>query len=87
MSKVAHFVNISPAQCRAARALLNWSQDQLEVSAKVARKTIADFEREVRQPYDRTLAAIQTALETAGVEFTAENGGGPGVRLRKDVAS
>jgi hypothetical protein len=62
---------------------LNWSQDELEDAAKVARKTIADFEREVRQPYPRTLAAIRAALEAAGVEFIAENGGGLGVRLKK----
>jgi hypothetical protein len=57
----------------------------LEASAKVARKTIADFEREARQPYDRTLAAIRAALEAAGVEFIAENGGGAGVRLKKSL--
>jgi len=76
-------VAITPAQCRAARALLNWSQDQLEASARVARKTIADFEREARQPYERTLAAMQAALEAAGVVFIEQNGGGPGVRLRQ----
>lgn len=79
-------MELTPAQCRAARALLNWSQDQLEASAKVARKTIADFEREARQPYDRTLTALRAALEAAGVEFIAENGGGAGVRLRKGNA-
>lgn len=83
MSKVAQIVPISPAQCRAARALLNWSQDQLETTARVARKTIVDFEREARKPYDRTLEALQSALEAAGVEFIEENGGGPGVRLRR----
>lgn len=76
-------MDLTPAQCRAARALVNWSQDQLEASAKVARKTIADFEREVRQPYPRTLEALRAALEAAGVEFIPENGGGAGVRLRK----
>lgn len=49
----------------------------------MAKKTIADFEREARTPYDRTLAAIRAALEAAGVEFIPENGGGPGVRLRE----
>jgi len=34
-------------------------------------------------PYPRTIAAIRAALESAGVEFIAENGGGAGVRLRK----
>jgi hypothetical protein len=27
--------------------------------------------------------AVRRALESAGVEFIEENGGGPGVRLRK----
>ncbi|WP_080986728.1 helix-turn-helix domain-containing protein [Acetobacter pasteurianus] len=76
-------MEITPPQCRAARALLNWSQNQLEEAARVAKKTIADFEREARTPYPRTLSAIRTALETAGVEFIEENGGGAGVRLRR----
>jgi len=46
-------------------------------------KTIADFERGARSPYPRTLEAVQSALEKAGIEFIAENGGGAGVRLRK----
>jgi len=74
---------MTPAQCRAARALLSWSQTDLELTAKVARKTIADFEVGSRTPYNATLAAIRNALEAAGVEFIAENGGGPGVRLSK----
>jgi transcriptional regulator with XRE-family HTH domain len=74
-------VELTPAQCRAARALVNWSQSDLETAAKVAKKTIADFERELRQPYPRTVDAIRAALEAAGVEFT--NGEAPGVRLRK----
>jgi hypothetical protein len=43
--------------------------------------TIARFERgeELRE---RTIAAIRAALEAAGVEFIAENGGGPGMRLK-----
>ncbi len=73
---------ISPAQCRSARATLEWSQDQLEVASKVSRKTIADFERGIRKPYGRTMDAIKDALEQAGVEFIPENGGGAGVRLR-----
>ena len=30
-----------------------------------------------------TVDRLRTALEQAGVEFIEENGGGPGVRLRK----
>lgn len=70
-------------QCRGARAMLNLSQDQLAAAAGVARATVADFERGSRRPVPNNLAAIQRALEAAGVEFIAENGGGPGVRLRK----
>ncbi len=73
---------LSSAQCRAARALLNWSQNDLETAASVAKKTIADLERGSRQPYPRTLDALQAALEGAGIEFIPENGGGAGVRLK-----
>jgi transcriptional regulator with XRE-family HTH domain len=75
--------DLSPPQCRAARALLGWSQDDLEDASEVAKKTIADFERGARSPYTRTLADLRRALEAAGIEFIAENGGGAGVRLRK----
>jgi len=52
-------------------------------ASSVAKATIANFEAGKRSPYARTLADIRLALETAGVEFIAENGGGAGVRLRK----
>ena len=74
--------DISPAQCRAARSLLSWRQDELETASGVTKKTIADFERGARTPRTTTLLAIQSALEKAGVEFIKGNGGGPGVRLR-----
>jgi transcriptional regulator with XRE-family HTH domain len=74
---------LSAAQCRAGRALVKLTQNDLSAAAKVAKKTITDFEIEGRTPYPRTLEALQAALEAAGVEFIAENGGGAGVRLRK----
>ena len=74
---------LDAAQCRAARALLVWSQDKLARESKVAKTTIADFERYRHTPYDRTLRDLQEALEAGGVEFIPENGGGAGVRLRK----
>ena len=74
-----------PAQCRAARAMLGWSQQDLCDRAKVARKTLADFEGGKSTPYPRTLDDIQQALEEAGVEFIPENGGGAGVRLKKET--
>jgi transcriptional regulator with XRE-family HTH domain len=70
-----------PEQCRAGRALLNWSQEELAKHARVAKQTLADFERGARSPYLRTLADIRAALEAAGVEFI--NGEAPGVRLRQ----
>jgi DNA-binding XRE family transcriptional regulator len=84
-------MDITREQCRAARALLGWTQDQLEAAtenggAKVAKKTIADFEVGKRAPYTRTLLDIRRALEGAGVIFIAENGDGPGVRLVKQKA-
>jgi transcriptional regulator with XRE-family HTH domain len=74
---------ITAAQCRAARALIRWSQDQLAEASQVGVAAIRVFETEQSSPRRVTLAAIRTALESAGVEFIAENGGGPGVRLRK----
>ena len=74
---------ITPAQSRAARGLLDWSQQRLADGATLGLSTIRDFEKGRRIPYPNNLTAIRTALESAGVEFIAENGGGPGVRLRK----
>jgi transcriptional regulator with XRE-family HTH domain len=79
MTKIA--AEFRPEHCRAARALLNWSQAELAQRARVAKQTLADFERGARSPYPRTLADIRAALEAEGIEFT--NGDGPGVRLRK----
>jgi transcriptional regulator with XRE-family HTH domain len=74
---------ITAAQCRAARGLLGWSQDQLAAASRVAKATIANFELGKRSPYHRTLNDLIAALEAAGVQFIAENGEGPGVRLRR----
>lgn len=77
---------MSAAQCRAARALLDWSQDHLAQSASVARATIADFERGLRLDLMRqNMTALTMTLEAGGVEFlpASDGGAGPGVRLRK----
>jgi len=75
---------MTPAQCRAARALISLSQEALASASGVAKRTIANFEGGTAQPYPRTIAALRTTLEAGGVMFIEENGGGPGVRLRKD---
>ena len=72
---------MSPEQCRAARAWLGWSQQELADRAKVGLSTLRDFEARRRKPIANNLAAIKSALEAAGIEFT--NGDVPGVRLRK----
>jgi predicted transcriptional regulator len=65
-----------------ARAALRLGVRDLGKLAGVAPATIARLERG-EGCYARTIAAVRVALERAGVEFIAENGGGPGVRLRK----
>ncbi|MEM9705158.1 MAG: helix-turn-helix transcriptional regulator [Pseudomonadota bacterium] len=74
---------ITREQCRAARALLDWSRAKLAEASSVSERTITDFERGARNPINSSLIAIRLGLENAGVEFIAENGGGPGVRLKK----
>ena len=74
---------ITAAQFRAARALLDWSQQRLADSAKVGVVTIRQLEAAAAQPRNATLEVIRRALEAAGIEFIPENGGGPGVRLQK----
>jgi transcriptional regulator with XRE-family HTH domain len=60
---------------------MDWSQTELGARANLSESTIRDFEKGRRVPTVNNLAAIRTALESAGVEFT--NGEQPGVRLRK----
>ena len=77
------FMKVSPAQSRAGRGLLDWSQITLGARANLSESTIRDFEKGRRVPSANNVAAIRRALETAGVIFVDENGEGPGVRLRK----
>jgi len=74
---------ISPAQCRAARGLLDWTQQQLADAANVGIVTVRHFESGKVDPRPATLVVIEQALAAAGVEFIDKDGGGPGVRLRK----
>lgn len=77
---------ISPQQIRGARAMLGLTQAALASSAGISTTALNNIERGAADPKASTLGAIQRALEAAGVEFIAENGGGPGVRLRKGQA-
>jgi transcriptional regulator with XRE-family HTH domain len=60
---------LAPEQSRAARAWLNWSQEDLAVKAEVSLSTVRDFEKGKRVPIRHNLAAIRFALEGGGVRF------------------
>jgi transcriptional regulator with XRE-family HTH domain len=76
-------MSITARQCKAARALLGWSQTKLAEAAAVHFRTVHDFEKGVRKPITATLAVLRRALEDGGVIFIPVNGGGQGVRLRE----
>ena len=78
-------LKVSIRQIKAARALLGWSQDDLADVSQVSIPTVKRLEASDGDLGGRadTAAKILKALRTAGVEFIEENGGGPGVRLRK----
>jgi transcriptional regulator with XRE-family HTH domain len=78
MSKVI----ITDKQCRAARELLGWRQDDLCKASKITKSTIADFERGVRELRTGTLESIINAFEKKGVRFE-NNDGELSVRLIK----
>jgi ribosome-binding protein aMBF1 (putative translation factor) len=74
---------LTPAQCRAARALLGWSRKDLAVCSGVAERTLVDFEGERRQPHIRTIKDVKSTLEIRGVEFLASDSDhGEGLRFR-----
>jgi transcriptional regulator with XRE-family HTH domain len=76
-------MTVTSAQVRMARAALNWTVRDLAQAAGLHRNTITNIETGRYSGDSATLAAIAVVLKRAGVEFIDENGGGPGVRLRK----
>jgi predicted transcriptional regulator len=76
---------LSSELIRAARALLRWEQRDLEAASSVSLPTIKRLESKpgIMAAHLSTVVALRKALEAAGVEFIDENGGGPGVRLKK----
>ncbi|RYH12448.1 helix-turn-helix domain-containing protein [Tropicimonas sp. IMCC6043] len=74
----------NPAQIRAARSLIGMSQTEIAQAAGVSVSTLKRAEGTIHPPASAdSVAAIRAALEATGVEFIPENGGGPGVRLKK----
>ena len=76
---------LTSAQIRAARALLRWSAEDLARESALGVATIrrAELTEDETSMTAANDLAVRRALEAAGVEFIDENGGGPGVRLRK----
>ena len=74
---------LTPAQFKEARTLLGWRTLRLVPRLFVSEKSIVRFETEGHMAAGLDLALARKVFETAGVEFIAEDGGGPGVRLRK----
>lgn len=68
---------ISPEQCRAARAWLDWSQEDLATRASVSLSTVRDFEKGRRTPITNNLAAITGAIKQGGVAPTFDGEGRP----------
>jgi transcriptional regulator with XRE-family HTH domain len=78
-------LSITSEQVRAARALLRWEQRDLAEASGVSLPSVKRLETQpgALAAQERTIVELRNALEMAGIEFIAENGGGPGVRLRK----
>ena len=79
---------LSSELIRAARALLRWEQRDLAAASSVSLATIKRLESQpgVIAAHASTLVLLKKAIEEAGIEFIHENGGGPGVRLRKRIS-
>jgi transcriptional regulator with XRE-family HTH domain len=75
---------LTPAQLRAARALLDWSRDDLARESKTSAETLKNFELRGTDPRQGTVIKWQRALERAGVRFldTNDEGEGEGVRFK-----
>jgi predicted transcriptional regulator len=79
---------ITIEQIRAARGLVGWSQSELARRAGLSLPTIKRLEAGTGvHVSDQARSRVQKALELAGVMFISENGGGPGVRRRKQKKS
>ena len=74
---------VTSAQVKMARAALDWTVRDLAEATGLHRNTINNIEVGRYAGDPKTLELIEQKLRSAGVEFIDENGGGPGVRLRK----
>jgi transcriptional regulator with XRE-family HTH domain len=75
-------IMLTGEQCRGARAMLGWSQDELAQRAGLTTRTVTKFENGHNIPDPNSLVAMRATLEAAGIEFVYLSGGGGGVLLR-----
>ena len=78
---------ITPAQIRAARALIGWTQAALARASGVSEIAIKNLERGATDPRVSTINNIERAFDQAGVVFLdigEARGGGRGVRLKEE---
>lgn len=77
---------LTPAQCRAARGLVDWTQEELAERAGVSRSTVRDFEKGRHDLHRASETQIVAALREGGVMLIPSDELGPGVRLRATTA-
>ena len=65
---------INYKQCKAARALLDWNQEDLCKRAGITKSTIGDFERGARNLRIETMQKVVAVLENEGIRFEGEKG-------------
>ena len=68
---------LTPEQSRAARGWLDWSQETLARLANVSLSTVRDFEKGRREPIANNKAALERALQSAGIEMVLDKHGNP----------
>ena len=73
---------LTPEQCRAARGLLDWTQEELAERAGLSRSTVRDFENGHREMHRTSALLMRAAFEAAGVILIDADEQGPGARLR-----
>lgn len=72
---------LSIRQIRAARAMLNWTQDDLAHYAAISPATVRKLETEQHMPQQNTAAKLKRAFEKHGIEFLA----GEGLQYSKEI--
>jgi DNA-binding XRE family transcriptional regulator len=80
-------LGLTPEQCRAARGLLDLTQEDLAKQAGVSRSTVRDYEKGRHDLHRTSAAQIVLALEKGGAVLIPADGLGPGVCLLRDPAA